>query len=150
MCAFMVVRLLYQYLMWRLDRAMFTTTQTWRLSLPGRRHAGAGSRPDGFPHRDGALVNRFPRAADGLERQFLVRHFDEHERSIGVEGGGRHGGRSDIACAHLSPAARHEVMDPLLRFDSLVEVLVAAEHRVDAVFHDKRLRHTAQPRMGCP
>ena len=51
---------------------------------PGGR-VGGGARPNRFPQQDGSFIDRLGSAADGLERQRLFRHFDEHERSIRSE-----------------------------------------------------------------
>ena len=77
--------------------------------------------------------------------QFVDVDFDQHERLILVEGHRGHLRPYQISLAQLAARAGNEVGDAVLRFDALVQMVVAREHDVDAVLDQQRLE--AQPQV---
>jgi hypothetical protein len=81
--------------------------------------------PDRYEPGQRARIHDLPLIGDRLEVHRVLGDFDQHEVIAGVEALGGQVGFLDVAVAQLRCAARREVVDPLLRLDALVEVLVA-------------------------
>src|SRR5688572_11409242 len=93
---------------------------------------------------DGARIDAFAAARQGLEVHRLAVDLHEHERVVGVETKGRHSGLLYVAGAQLGGAAGGEVMDALLRLQPFVEMFMALEDDAHAMFLEDRLQLLAQ------
>jgi hypothetical protein len=83
--------------------------------------------------RQRPCVHRFPLIRNDLEVQRVLRDPDQHEVIARIEAFCRELAALDVTVAKLRRAAGDEVVNPLLRLDALVEMLVPAEYGVDAV-----------------
>ena len=79
------------------------------------------------PKRKGAFVDSLAKPRNRLESKGFGAHFHEHERTIDIERGSGELAAFHVAFAKLRCAARGEIVDPLLRLDPLVEVLMAGK-----------------------
>jgi hypothetical protein len=102
--------------------------------------------------RDRTGVDSTAEARDRLEVEHVTGDFDQHEMAVTIESHVQQrvvASRSaEISAAQLRSTAGREVVNSLLRFHALVEVLVAGEYDVDAVAHEQRLQHRAQIFFG--
>src|SRR5437763_16579522 len=73
---------------------------------------------------DGSAIDRAAVARDHLKMQIVFHDFVEHEALVLVETGGGVRRPAEVAFAELPASASHEVRDPLLRLDALVDVVV--------------------------
>src|SRR6266566_3494397 len=80
-------------------------------------------------------IDRRAGARDGLERELVAVDLHQHEALILIECLRGHGGASGVSLSQLSPCSLDEVVDPLLRCKTFVNVVVARKGDVDAVRH---------------
>ncbi len=100
-----------------------------------------------FPSRELTRIDDLTEPRDRLEEQVIADDLDEGERSIGVEAlRGHRRFVADVATPQLRRAALHDVDDPLLWLQPLVEVLVAREDHVHAVLDEQRFDHASADR----
>src|SRR5262249_14370516 len=86
-----------------------------------------------------ARVDGGTTARDCLEVHLVTIDFDEHEGAVGVESDHIEiAGLANVVVAQFSGVAYEEKIDSLLRFDSFVDMFMAAPHRIDAVLGEKR------------
>src|SRR5713226_1445484 len=89
-------------------------------------------------------INGIPGARNRLEVQVSAGDLDQHEREVGVKSLQRHAGLCQVAVAQLARRAFGEVVDPFLRLDALVDVIVTRKYDVHAVPGKQRLQQQAQ------
>ncbi len=97
---------------------------------------------------DDSGVDRAAGPRNSREEHVIVRDFDQHEALILIEVGCGLLVWPKVALPQLACGARHEVVDTLLRLDSLVDVIVAGKHDVDAVSKEDRLEHDTKINRG--
>src|SRR6266536_5630072 len=83
--------------------------------------------------RDFSGIHGFAGAGHCLIEEFVAVDFDQHEGAIFIETCLHHVAAAKIVVYQLSRIALYEVVDSVLRLDSLVGMLVPGENRVDAV-----------------
>src|SRR5215467_12092142 len=93
---------------------------------------------------DRSGIDGQPGPRNRLEEQISPGDLDQHEALILIEAGGLELGPHDVAAAQLAARALDEVVDPLLRVQALVEMLVPREDDGDAVPDEERLEDNAQ------
>ena len=82
-------------------------------------------------------------AGDGPEVQFIAQNLDQHETSVLVKGGGGLSGRPHITLSKFSRCTGYEVENAFLRLQSLIDMVMAGEHDVDAVLDKDGLQNHA-------
>ena len=106
-----------------------------------------GSRRD-LAAREDTRVDGLPHSRDGIKVHFVAANFSGHENLIGIEPLSRNARPSvDVAHSQLAPRPYDKIRDPLLRLNSLVEVIVAVKHYAHIVFYEKRFKYFAQPEV---
>src|SRR5947209_9079306 len=99
------------------------------LLLPGYQHAG---------------IDRFAAARDHLKVKLVSGDFHQRESLIGVKSLLRIRRGPQIVWAQLAGVPQHEIIDAILRLQSLITMLVAGHDHVDSALLKNRLQQTAQ------
>ena len=98
-----------------------------------------------FRARHHARVDDRAALGDGVEGQVVAVDLHQHEGLLGVvPGRGQRRSLAQVAVAQLTRRALHEILDPVLRLDPLVGVVVPAQHQADVVLHEQRLQRRLQ------
>src|SRR5262245_45792423 len=80
--------------------------------------------------------------------KFIAVDFNQHEVQVLIEALGGQAGPGDVRLAYFTGSARDKVLDPVLRFEPLVEVLVSREYHVDTVLQEHGFQYRPQLEIG--
>ena len=78
-----------------------------------------------------------------MEIHFVGGDFDEHERAVGVEAFVGDGCFIQIIGTQFAGRAFRKIINSMLWMDALVNVFMAGENYVDAIFDEERLKDLA-------
>ena len=84
------------------------------------------------------------RARDGLEIHLATSEFHQHEGVVRIISFGGNCALIQITGTQFSRSAFREVVNPVLRFDALVDVIMALKYDVHMILNEQRLQHVPQ------
>src|SRR5262245_22061855 len=89
---------------------------------------------------DNARIDCLTGARNCLKVQLVSGHFKQHEVKVAIERlRGQRRRLLHIASTELASSSGDKIIDSLLRFDSLIHVIVSRQHYIDSILHKDRL-----------
>src|SRR5262249_36996782 len=100
---------------------------------------------DDFASSDGSAVNHYPTSGHSLEVNLPLVNFDLHKVVVFIKTHvPKRALEINVAAPHLSARAGDEVLNALLRFGALINVIMSGKNGLNAVLGKERFKHSSQ------
>src|SRR5712692_6461747 len=100
------------------------------------------------PFLKNARIHCFTCPRDSLKIELVAGDFDQHERPVSVEAFDSVRRWLEVMKTQFPGVSQDEVVDPIMRLDSLVDMIVPGKNDVDSVFLEDRFEQRSQIRIG--